>query len=135
MEEHEAIKQCIQSVEKNLEQRLHYSEANYQNALIHFLQKSEVLKTYNVMREIVVSYKLSDNFVFGHGRMDILLENDTTSIIMELKAGVGSESKNMRKYFAQCSRYMTHYETTNNKIGYVIIFNSGCSAILKKLPS
>ena len=113
-----------------------YTEANYQNALIHFLQSdSDFRSSFRVLREVHINYSTSDNYIFGHGRADIILESDTGCYILELKANVGSDQRHIRKYVEQCRRYIYNYSRIKSCVvnGFVIVFNSGCGPIIKKI--
>ena len=127
------IESCVDVTELNLDSSHNYLESHYQNALLHYLRESHDLKKHTIHKEVMINYRLSDGFIFGYGRADIMIETDEECHILELKSGVALSPKCFGKYFAQCRRYVAHHETTKKKSGYVVIFNSGCSAITKVL--
>ena len=131
------IQLCCDQTDKELDRNHAYTESNYQNALLHFLLSNQDFRSrYNVMREVHINYKLSDGFVFGHGRADIILDSPKISYILELKANVGSDTRHLRKYIEQCRRYMHNYsfdKPSSKVIGFVVVFNSGCGPIFKKI--
>ena len=79
---HAAIQRCCQHVDIELDKLHGYTENNYQTALIHFLQRDTALGGFNVHREVHIPYRLSDGYIFGHGRSDIILESDTNSLFL-----------------------------------------------------
>ena len=130
------LKSCCKTTDEELDNLHGYSESNYQNALIHFLLSNDDFKTrFNVLKEVHINYQMSNGFIFGNGRADIILENNNCCYILELKANVGTDSRHLRKYVEQCRRYTHNYSLikTCPVKGYVIIFNSGCCPIIKKI--
>ena len=95
-----------------------YSEAQYQNALRHYLQK--LLPHASCATEVVLPYRTTDRFVFGYGRIDILVETEDSVTIVELKIRgaklLGAEN--------QTRRYMAHYKTEKPLFGVVVVFGS-----------
>ena len=124
------IQTCCDIVDSELERDLHYTENNYQNALLHTL-RNKFPSNYILGREVPLVYKLSDGFIFGAGRIDILVETPEFVLILELKAQV--DCKYLKKFSSQTLRYVKHYNTDKPKRGMCIIFGS-CSPILKLLP-
>ena len=125
-----SIKKCCDSVDFELDRYLHYTENNYQNALLYTLA-AEFPSEYILGREVPLTYKLSNGFIFGTGRIDILIETPERIVILELKANV--DCKYLKKFSAQTLRYVKHYPTDKPKHGVCIIFGS-CSPIIKVLP-
>ena len=82
-----------------------YREAAYQAVFGHLLKK----QGYEVQLEVGVVYRLPppDMFVFGHGRLDMLVTNTETGAkyILELKANV---RPNIQQHLGQLSRYLEH---------------------------
>ena len=124
------IKKCCDQVDFELDRYLHYTENNYQNALLHTLA-TEFPSNYILGREVPLTYKMSDGHIFGTGRIDILLETPELVVILELKANV--DCKYLKKFSSQTLRYVKHYPTHKKKKGMCIIFGSG-SPIIKVLP-
>lgn len=121
---------ATKKVDKELNRSLLYSENNYQNALIHYL--NGLLTNTAVSREVHISYQLSDGFVFGSGRADIVCETEKNVFILELK--VNSDYKWIKKHSGQTLRYVRHYPGQKKIVGILILFNCNCSAIIKVLP-
>ena len=126
----EVLHRCCLEVDSELDRSLSYTEANYQNALLHLLRAALPAKS-TLCKEVPLTYRLSDGFVFGSGRIDILYETEDTVFILELKSNV--DCKWLKKFTGQTMRYVHHYPTTKQKIGIVIIFGT-CSPIIKVLP-
>ena len=124
------IRKCCEHVDFELDRYLHYTENNYQNALLHTL-RTEFPMDFILGREVPLTYKLSNGFIFGTGRIDILIETPKFVLILELKANV--DCKYLKKFSAQTLRYVKHYPTDKIKRGICIIFGS-CSPIIKVLP-
>ena len=120
---------ATQKVDQELNRSLLYTENNYQNALIHFLNP---LPETAVSREVHISYKLSDGYVFGSGRADIVCETTDTIYILELKAN--TDYKWIKKFSGQTLRYVNHYGGTKTIVGILILFNCNCSPIIKVFP-
>ena len=114
------LKIAVTAVDKELDRTLYFTESNYQNALIHLLNRK--LPEVSVNREVHINYKLKDGYVFGSGRADIVLESSTHVIILELKVSV--DCKYIRKFIGQTLRYIRNYPTTKKVQGVLIIFNS-----------
>ena len=93
-----------------------YREAAYQAVLGHLLKKAG----YKVKLEVGVVYRLPDGFVFGHGRLDMLVTNTETNehFILELKANV---RPNIQLHMGQLSRYLEH--RPEDATGLLIYFN------------
>ena len=127
----EILNICCNLVDKQLTRQHVYSESNYQNALIHYLIRELDPKT-TICREVNIVYRLSDGFVFGSGRADIVVETDSNCYILELKANV--DCKHIKKFFGQCAKYTRHYRTNLIKTGIVVLFNCGATPIIKVLP-
>ena len=117
------LKKATEYVDRELDRCLLYTENNYQTCLLYTLKNLQPNLIVN--REVHVNYRLSDQFIFGSGRIDILVETDTHAFILELKANV--DCKYVRKYQAQTRRYVQHYETSKIKQGILIVFNSNCA--------
>ena len=92
-----------------------YRENAYQAVLGHLLKKR-----YKVRLEVGVVYRLPDGFVFGHGRLDMLVTNTNTDehFILELKANV---RPNIQQHMGQLSRYLEHRH--EEATGILIYFN------------
>ena len=93
-----------------------YREHAYQAVLGHLLKKAG----YKVELEAGVVYRLPDGFVFGHGRLDMLVTDaeNTESFILELKANV---RPNIQSHLGQLSRYLEH--RPEEATGILIYFN------------
>ena len=109
------LKLAVETVDFELDRCLLFTETNYQNALIHTLYKL-LDNTFVVGREVHISYRLSDSFIFGSGRADIICESDDQCFILELKASV--DCKYLKKFCSQTRRYVKHYQTNKKKLGY-----------------
>lgn len=109
------IKNCVAKTSLELKDAP-YLENHYQNVLIHKLINCNFV----VSREVVVAYKLPNNFVFGHGRIDVLLETEKVIYILELKI-----QAKLATAVGQLKRYMIHIPNPNRKIikGAVVSFN------------
>lgn len=116
------IKSAIDEICELLDTNLLYLENHYRTALAHILSKR--LPEYSISQEVPINYNLSDGFIFGYGRMDIILENEQNIYILELKANVSMKQCNMDKYISQIRRYLHHLDSIKNKIGMLIIFNA-----------
>jgi hypothetical protein len=94
-----------------------YREAAYQTVLTHLLEKE-----FECRMEVQVLYKLADNFIFGHGRIDIVVKDPKTGevVIVETKANV---RPNRRQHLGQLARYMEHYKKPSNVTGLLLYFN------------
>ena len=125
------LQKCCMYTHKELDPVLVYTESNYQNTLVHYLIKS--MPEANVQKEIQVIYRLSDGFIFGNGRMDIVVETKNTCFILELKSNVDAARKYNSRFSGQTNRYVKHFETQKKKHGILVIF-SNCSPIIKSLP-
>jgi len=123
---HTACKRADEELDRNL----NYTESNYQNALLHYLRKA-VPDEMVCAKEVSVTYKLSDGFCFGGGRIDIICEDATSCWILELKAH--ADRRMIARFSGQTNRYVKHYPTSVPKCGILIIFGS-CSPIVKVLP-
>jgi DNA-binding sugar fermentation-stimulating protein len=126
------LQKCCKHVHEELDPTLVYTESNYQNSLVHYLLQS-MPKGTHVMKETTVLYRLSDGFVFGSGRIDILCETSDMCFILELKANVDQQRKYCSRFSGQTSRYVKHFPTTKTKQGILVLFSS-CTPILKALP-
>ena len=115
MEEIKKIKQCVAATAQDLKDAP-YLESHYQNVLIHKL----IAKGFVVSREVVVAYKLLNNYVFGQGRIDVLVETNKFIYILELKI-----QAKLAQAVGQLKRYMIHIPNPNGKIikGAVVSFN------------
>jgi len=115
----------VKKVTELLPREFDYNENHYSKCMVRELQKHESFKEYQISSEVNICYKLSDNFCFGFGRADIILENRDTKrcIILELKACVNAKYVNLQKFRSQLKKYVRHYETDSNKTGLIIIFN------------
>ena len=84
-----------------------YRESCYQSVLMYKLKQAG----YKVQAECGVVYKLPDGFQFGHGRLDLVVEDTTTDevFIIELKANV---RVNPRRDLGQLARYQIHWPVT-----------------------
>ena len=93
-----------------------YREAAYQAVLGHLLKNAG----YKVKLEVGVVYRLPDGFVFGDGRLDMLVTNTDTNEhwILELKANV---RPNIQVHMGQLSRYLEH--RNEDATGILIYFN------------
>jgi hypothetical protein len=125
------LQKCCKYCQEELDPVLVYTESNYQNTLVHYLIKS--MPEANVQKEIQVIYRLSDGFIFGNGRMDIVVETKNTCFILELKSNVDAARKYNSRFSGQTNRYVQHFETQKKKYGILVIF-SNCSPIIKSLP-
>ena len=121
---------CCKLVDSELDRTLNYTESNYQNALLHMLRSHTNPNTI-LCKEVSLTYKLSDGFVFGSGRIDILCETSDVVYILELKNNV--DCKWLKKFTGQTLRYVKHYNTLKKRVGILIIFGT-CSPIIKLLP-
>ena len=121
---------CCKLVDSQLDRSLNYTESNYQNALLHLLETHTDQNTI-LCKEVSLTYKLSDGFVFGSGRIDILCETGDNVYILELKNNV--DCKWLKKFTGQTLRYVKHFNTNKKKVGILIIFGT-CSPIIKVLP-
>ena len=124
------LKEAVDTVDFELDRCMMYTETNYQNALIHCL--NDLLTNTAVCREVHISYRLSDGYIFGSGRADIICEQEEVVYILELK--VSCDSKYLKKYCGQTQRYIKHYITSKKKVGILILFNCGSSPFIKVLP-
>ena len=124
------LKQSTDAVDTELDRGLLYSENNYQNALIMFL-KDFLGEDVAVNREVHINYRLSNGYIFGSGRADIICETKDSVYILELKAN--SDYKWLKKFSGQTERYVQHYESTKQIYGILILFGN-CSPIIKVLP-
>ena len=125
----DTLRQCATLVDNELEKTLHYTESNYQTALIHFLKKK--LPNSSISREVHINYKLSCGTTFGSGRADIICEDKDSVWVLELKAN--SDYKWMKKFTGQTERYVRHFKTDKNICGILVLFGN-CTPILKVLP-
>ena len=109
------IKTCVSETAQDLKDAP-YLETHYQNVLIHKLTQ----RGFIVSREVTIAYKLKNNYVFGHGRIDVLLETDSCIYILELKI-----QAKLAQAVGQLKRYMIHIPNPHQKIikGAVISFN------------
>ena len=125
----------VERVIKLLPQSYDYNETHYQKVLAHELRKCDAFSSFEISQEVVIPYHLSDGFVFGYGRADlILLDHMANScIIIELKASVGIKFNQMEKYRAQLRKYMRHYHTRFRKKGVLIVFNPCLSKLTHKI--
>lgn len=115
----------VKTVTELLPRDFDYNENHYSKVLVRELLKHSSFKDYQISSEVNICYKLSDNFCFGFGRADIILENCITKrcIILELKACVNVKYINLQKFRSQLKKYVRHYETDSKKTGLVVIFN------------
>ena len=121
---------CCKLTDQELTRSHAYSESNYQAALSHFLQK-ELSDDFTVSREVHIPYRLSDGFVYGSGRADIICEDraERNCYILELKANV--DGRVLKKYYGQLSRYTKHHPCEYKKTGVVVLFNSNSEPTVK----
>ena len=77
----EIIRECIEETSKALNFHHYYLETHYQLVLTSLL-RAKLDKSFSVSTEVVVPYKLENDFVFGYGRIDILVENKTNIFIL-----------------------------------------------------
>jgi hypothetical protein len=95
-----------------------YRETAYQAVFGHLLKK----EGYDVKLEVGVVYRLPppDLFVFGHGRLDMLVTNTETGaeFIIELKANV---RPNIQQHLGQLARYLEHRQ--EKAIGILVYFS------------
>ena len=105
-----------------------YLESCYQRVLAYYLRSSG--KYLNVNTEYQINYRLPDGYVFGYGRVDILIETFQKNIfIIEVKQKLRKldEARN------QLKRYVRHIKIPNGKIvdGQIVnFFGGGGVAIL-----
>lgn len=98
-----------------------YKESHYQKALEHYIHK--FIPGVTISKEVTISFKTSDGFVFAYGRMDLVVETETEYIILELKANINIHNK-LNDVKAQLSRYMIHAETTKKVTGLIVSFGN-----------
>ena len=124
----------VKRVTALLPRELDYNETHYQKVLARELKLCDRFKNFEISTEVNIPYTLHDGFTFGFGRADIILENRALQecIILELKASVSTQWKNMQKFASQVNKYVHHHQTSSRKKGIVIIFNP---SFQKKLAS
>lgn len=125
------IKCTIDETCKLLDTNLLYLENHYRNVLAYMLLKR--LPDYSISQEVPINYCLKNGFVFGYGRIDIVLENIDNIYILELKANVSTKQMNVDKYLGQLRRYLHHLNSPKNKVGMLIIFNPGETKIITEM--
>jgi hypothetical protein len=121
------IVKAIQRTHKELHGGFKYKEAHYQKALEHYIHKT--IPGIVISKEVQVTYKTTDGFVFGYGRMDLVLETDTQYIIIELKAHINMGQKR-DEVKAQLARYMIHADTNKKVRGVIAAFGTRPPMIL-----
>ena len=89
-----------------------YRESCYQKVLGHLLRPH-----FKVHLEVPVTFRLSDNFVYGTGRIDLVCkhkESDDTFVI-EIKANV---KEHILAHIGQLARYCKHYSCDGGLLIY-----------------
>lgn len=100
-----------------LDPLLMYQESCYQNAMLYFMR--QLINDTQISSEVTIPYRLSNGFVIGHGRADIIIETSDEVHIIELKRGL-CKICNAR---SQTRRYMSHFQTRKPIRGTLVVFN------------
>ena len=120
----ESLRALVEKTGKALSNTECYLETHYQSVLAHFIQQE--MKDWVVSREVNLSYQLPDGFVFGFGRIDLVVENKDECIILELKANVSTKECYLIKHMAQLRRYLRHYPKKKKSLrGMLVVFSPG----------
>ena len=117
----ESIQKAVESVIKDLDPKLGYTESNLQRALQHHLSKSGFVQS-----EVCVPYYFVDQGVeiyCGVGRMDLLYTpfKEKVKYILELKRS--DKRMHPETFFPQVRRYLKHFKTNLKKVGVLIVFD------------
>lgn len=117
----ESIQKAVESVIKDLDPKLGYTESNLQRALQHHLSKSGFVQS-----EVCVPYYFVDQGVeiyCGVERMDLLYTpfKEKVKYILELKRS--DKRMHPETFFPQVRRYLKHFKTNLKKVGVLIVFD------------
>ena len=115
------IEKAIKQTYKELPSLLGYKESIHQKVLEHYLHKH--VPDCSISKEVTITYKTSDGFVYAYGRMDLVLETLEEYIILELKANINFRAKQL-ECIAQLSRYMVHAQSEKKVRGMLIVFGN-----------
>lgn len=125
----EIIRECIEETNNLLNHRFYYLESHYQTVLVGLL-RAKFGSIFSVSTEVALPYKLDNGIVFGYGKIDIILENETNIFILELKAN--HFKKNHKSFLGQLRRYLYHCSNPKNKtkIGILVVFGEPATVTL-----